>query len=188
MKIHLDTDIGGDIDDLAALMMLLKWQGVELCGVTTMTEDKGKRAGFVKYVLQLAERMDIPVRAGADIAGGYYSDAPGFQGEIYWSEPIVPVQNPLDEALELLKASIEKNAVIVSTGQFTNLYLLAKKYPGILQSANLFLMGGSVFPSREGYPEPGNANDYNIQLDVTSAKYVFEHSNPTLVTLAVTLE
>jgi inosine-uridine nucleoside N-ribohydrolase len=28
MKIHFDTDIGGDIDDLAALIMLLKWQGV----------------------------------------------------------------------------------------------------------------------------------------------------------------
>ena len=24
-KIHLDTDLGGDIDDLCALAMLLKW-------------------------------------------------------------------------------------------------------------------------------------------------------------------
>jgi hypothetical protein len=26
--VHLDTDIGGDIDDLCALAMLLRWPGV----------------------------------------------------------------------------------------------------------------------------------------------------------------
>jgi inosine-uridine nucleoside N-ribohydrolase len=31
----LDTDIGGDIDDLCALVMLLRWPGVELTGIAT---------------------------------------------------------------------------------------------------------------------------------------------------------
>jgi hypothetical protein len=34
MKVHLDTDIGGDIDDLCALAMLLGWSGVEVVGIT----------------------------------------------------------------------------------------------------------------------------------------------------------
>ena len=38
MKIHLDTDIGGDIDDLCALAMVLRWPGAELTGVTTVAE------------------------------------------------------------------------------------------------------------------------------------------------------
>ena len=29
-KIHLDTDLGGDLDDICALAMLLRWPGVEL--------------------------------------------------------------------------------------------------------------------------------------------------------------
>jgi inosine-uridine nucleoside N-ribohydrolase len=40
-KIHIDTDIGGDIDDLCALAMVLLWQGVELTGVTTVAEHVG---------------------------------------------------------------------------------------------------------------------------------------------------
>ncbi len=40
-KIHLDTDIGGDMDDLCALAMLLKWPDLEITGVTTVSEDQG---------------------------------------------------------------------------------------------------------------------------------------------------
>jgi hypothetical protein len=29
-KLHLDTDIGGDIDDLCALAIMLNWQHIEL--------------------------------------------------------------------------------------------------------------------------------------------------------------
>ncbi|HET6261312.1 MAG TPA: nucleoside hydrolase, partial [Chloroflexia bacterium] len=66
-KVHLDTDLGGDIDDLCALAMLLRWPGgVHLTGITTVGEISGKRAGYVRYVLGLEGRDDIPVAAGAD--------------------------------------------------------------------------------------------------------------------------
>ena len=55
--IHVDTDIGGDTDDLCALVMLLGWPDVEVTGVTTSTEVDGVRAGFARYVLQLAGRI-----------------------------------------------------------------------------------------------------------------------------------
>ena len=41
-KIHLDTDLGGDIDDLCALAMLLRWEGAELAGITTVAEANGR--------------------------------------------------------------------------------------------------------------------------------------------------
>jgi hypothetical protein len=47
MKVHLDTDLGGDMDDLCALATLLRWRGdVQLAGVTTVAEAKGRRAGY----------------------------------------------------------------------------------------------------------------------------------------------
>ena len=49
-------------------------------------------------------------------------------------------------------------------------------------------MGGSVFPSREGFPQWNIEDDYNIQVDVQSAKLVIENSNPTLVPLSITGE
>ena len=37
-KVHLDTDLGGDIDDLCALVMLPCWEDVEITGITTVAE------------------------------------------------------------------------------------------------------------------------------------------------------
>jgi inosine-uridine nucleoside N-ribohydrolase len=106
----------------------------------------------------------------------------------YWSRPISPAPNKLDEALELLKRSIEQGATIIAIGPYTNLFLLEQKYPGILSEAKLFLMGGFIYPTRPGFPNWGNDMDWNIQVDVRSAKYVMEHSNPTLIPLTMTVE
>ncbi len=49
-------------------------------------------------------------------------------------------------------------------------------------------MGGYIYPIRSGFPQWGNEMDWNIQVDVKSAKHVIEHSNPTLIPLTVTVE
>ena len=189
-KIHLDTDLGGDIDDLCALAMLLRWDGVELTGITTVAEANGRRAGYTRYVLGLEGKSDIPVAAGADVSGGFFRYPElGYPDEHrYWPEPVVPSPNNLDEALALLKQSIGQNATIIAIGPYTNLYLLDHMYPGILTQAKLFLMGGYIFPIRAGFPQWGNDMDWNIQVDVRSANYVIDHSNPTLIPLSVTVE
>ena len=189
-KVHLDTDIGGDIDDLCALAVLLRWEEVELTGITTVAESNGRRAGYARYVLGLEGRAEVPVAAGADVAGGYYRYPElGYPDEgRYWPEPVITTPGRLEEALELLRKSIEQDATILAIGPFTNLYLLDLKYPGILRQAPLFLMGGYVFPIRPGFPQWDNDSDWNVQLDVRSAKHVIEHSHPTLIPLSVTAE
>jgi purine nucleosidase len=66
--IHLDTDLGEDMDDLCALAMVLAWPGAELLAVTSNSEDGGRRAGYARRALDLAGRPEIPVAAGADAA------------------------------------------------------------------------------------------------------------------------
>src|SRR5574338_412484 len=136
-KIHLDTDIGGDIDDLCALAMILRREDVELTGITTVAEDKGRRAGYVRYVLGLQNIPGVPVAAGAEVSQGFYRYPElGYPDEKrYWSKHIVPSSNPVEEAIHLLKASIEQGSTIVAIGPFTNLYLLDYAYPGILMDA-----------------------------------------------------
>jgi purine nucleosidase len=189
-KIHLDTDLGGDIDDLCALAMLLHWEDVELTGITTVAEANGRRAGYIRRVLELESREDIPVAAGADVSQGFYCYPElGYpDDERYWSKLVTPAPNPAEEAIQLLKQSIEQSATIVAIGPFTNLYLLDLEYPGILRQAKLFLMGGYIYPIRLGFPQWGNEMDWNIQVDVKSAQHVIEHSNPTLIPLTVTVE
>lgn len=189
-KIHLDTDLGGDIDDLCALAMLLCWENVEFCGITTVAEAGGKRAGYTRYVLEMEGRSDVPLATGADVSASFYRYPElGYPNEEhYWPERINPLPNNVEDALQLLKQSIEQNATIIAIGPFTNLYLLDLQYSGILMQANLFLMGGYIFPIRPGFPQWTNDMDWNIQVDVRSAKHVIEHSNPTLIPLSVTVE
>ena len=189
-KVHVDTDLGGDIDDLCALAMLLRWsEDVHLTGITTVGDTNGKRAGYVRYVLGLEGRNEIPVAAGADVSQGFYRSELGLPPEErYWPAPIAPSPHASDHAIQLLKKSIEQEATIVAIGPYTNLYLLDIQYPGILMQAKLFLMGGYIYPIRPGFPNWGNDMDFNIQVDVKSARHVIQNSNPTLIPLSVTVE
>jgi inosine-uridine nucleoside N-ribohydrolase len=191
LKIHLDTDLGGDLDDLCALAMLLNWpEPVQLTGVTSVGDDHGRRAGYARAALNLAGHADVPVAAGADLSLGCYRWFLGLPPEErYWPEPVPPLDTPADQAIALLKQSIEQGATIVAIGPYTNLYLLDHAYPGLLARARLVMMGGWVFPTRPGYPDWGYDMDFNAQADLRSARYVFEHATcPTLVPLSVTVE
>lgn len=189
-KLHVDTDLGGDIDDLCALAMVLRWPGgVDLVGVTTVGDSQGQRAGYVRYALELEGRSEVPVAAGADVSQGYYRYELGLPPEErYWPEPVAPFPTPVEEAIQLLKTNIEQGATLVAIGPYTNLFLLDNQVPGILQQADLFLMGGYVHPPRSGFPNWGNEMDFNVQADVQSARHVLQHTHPTLVPLSVTVE
>jgi purine nucleosidase len=189
IKVHLDTDIGGDIDDLCALALLLSMPDVEITGITTVLEDAGKRAGYARYALALAERSDIPVAAGADLRLGCFglpADLPS--EERYWPEPVPPSPGPIEAALDLLKQSIAQGAIVVGIGPFTNLSLLDRRHPGILGQATLCLMGGSIKAVPPTFPAWDHAMDYNVQADVSSAKHVLESAKPTLVPIEVTVQ
>jgi inosine-uridine nucleoside N-ribohydrolase len=219
IKVHLDTDIGGDIDDLCALAMLLAWPGVDLTGVTTVADEGGRRAGYARYALRLAGRPGVPVAAGAGVAQGYFRWVPEYppEGE-YWPEPVPPWPNPSDEAVELLADSIRAGALIVGIGPCTNLALLDRKYPGLLQDANVYLMGGFISAARgspssmrpaEGLrtaagPAEGSRSsdapaplelpvlstelDYNLQMDAASARRIIERCRPTLIPISVSVQ
>jgi inosine-uridine nucleoside N-ribohydrolase len=186
-KIHLDTDIGGDMDDVCALAMLLKWHDVEITGITTSAEEGGRRAGYVREVLALAGRSDIPYAAGADLVDGCcrYKTLGYPADEDNWGKPVPPQPGAVDGAIELLRHSIEAGATLVGIGPYTNFRLLDEKYPGFLKDAPLYLMGGYVYDVPPEYHQWDKHDDWNIQLDVPSARYVLEHAHPTLVTLTV---
>lgn len=177
------------MDDLCALAMLLKYPDLEITGITTVADAGGRRAGYARYVLDLMGRTYIPVAAGVDVSNGYYRTELGYvPDEENWPELIAPQPGSLDEALSLLKASIEQDAIIVGIGPYTNFRLLDERYPGILKQAKLFLMGGYVYPIPAGFPQWGNDMDYNIQVDAHSAHYVLQHAHPTLIPLSVTCQ
>src|SRR5262245_6480286 len=106
--------------------MLLKWPDVEITGGTTVAEDQGRRAGYVHYVLSMMGRIDIPFASGADVSDGYYRyPTLGYPpDEENWPEPVTRRPNRPEEALALLRQSVEEGTIVVATGPFSNLMLL----------------------------------------------------------------
>ena len=189
MKVHLDTDIGGDIDDLCALALVLAWPDVEIVGVTTVAEHAGKRAGYVRYALALAGRTGVPVAAGAEVRIGRFvlgTDLP--PEHRYWPQPVPAAPGPLAAALDLLERSIDQDALVVAIGPFTNLACLEHRSPGILRTARLCLMGGSIFPGHPDFPAWTYADDYNVQADPAAARDVLEAATTTLVPIQMTAQ
>lgn len=184
IKLHLDTDIGGDLDDLCALALLLAWPDVKITGVTTVVENEGRRAGYAQHALNLAGQSRVPVAAGADASLECFREAYGLPPEErYWPERIPRIVNSIDAALDLLRASIDSGAIVVAIGPLTNLSLLERRSPGILGNATLCIMGGSVRPAPAGFPAWGFRDDFNLQADRLAAKHVLDSAGPGRVTL-----
>jgi inosine-uridine nucleoside N-ribohydrolase len=188
VRIHLDTDLGGDTDDACALAMLLGWPGVELVGITTTIDPGGRRAGLVAHCLQLAGRDDIPVAAGAEVSmttlrcPGAIPDDPR-----YWPSAIPPRPSPPGAAPDLLDRSIQQGATVVAIGPWTNLALLEIARPGRLGRVPVVVMGGWTQPPAAGLPAWGPEMDWNVQCDTRAAQILAVTTRLTLVTLPATL-
>jgi inosine-uridine nucleoside N-ribohydrolase len=188
MLVHLDTDLGGDPDDVCALAMLLGWPGVEVVGVTSTTDPGGLRAGCVRHVLELAGRADIPVAAGAEVSLTSREPAGPFADERYWPPGLVPVRSAPGEALDLLRHDIDRGATVVAIGPQTNLALLEVARPGSLAAVPVVVMGGWVRALGPGLPDWEPDRDFNVQWDTLAAQVVADGARDlTLVTLADTV-
>lgn len=189
MQVHLDTDIGGDTDDLCALALLLASPDVTITGLTTVLENGGRRAGYARHALGLAGRDDVPIAAGADLQMGYCRLGAELPPEDrYWRGPVDPLPGPLEAALDLLASSIEQGATVVGIGPYTNLALLERRQPGLLRRAPLYLMGGSILDVPPGFPAWDYRMDYNVQADPEAAFLVLAAAEPVMVPLEVTVQ
>lgn len=173
---------------MQALAYLLGLPEVELTGIKTAAEDAGRRAGYVGRALELADRLDIPVAAGIDVACGRFREVPTYPSDLeYWGEVTTPRAGPAQKALELLLRSLDAGATIVTIGPFTNLAALEALRPGVLAGANLVLMGTSIVPPSADRPRCGPEMDYNVQQDVAAAITVLSCSSPLLLPLGVAM-
>ena len=185
-RVHLDTDLGSDTDDLCALAMLLGWPETTVTGVTTSTDPGGRRAGMTAWALRLAGQAGVPVVAGAE--GTLSEPMAPFDFPDYWPEPVRPRPAPPGAALDLLAASAEAGAVLVAVGPYTNLALVEAARPGLLGRSRVVLMGGHVPAAPPGFPSLGPDDDFNVQQDHLAARIVLEACNPVVVPLAATAQ
>ena len=188
--IFLDVDMG--VDDALAIMLALQSPEVEVLGISTVFGnvplDQATRNAL--QVLELMGRDDVPVYTGADkplLRKPVHAQAVHGKtglGEAALPEPkILPKGNVLDFIITAIEDRPQE-VIIIATGPLTNLALVDKKQPGILdQARRVVAMGGAI-------AETGNitpVSEFNSFADPHALRQLITAgTNMTLIPLDVT--
>jgi len=179
----LDTDIGSDVDDILALVMLAKSPELQLIGITTVYGDTIHRARIAKATCAMLQRPEVKIIAGAP--------KPVSKRQVYWAGHEGEGMRGLEtiaidtsiKAEEYLVANANQcsgELEILAIGPLTNIakaIQFSAEFKGHVK--HLYIMGGAFWLDR---PE------HNIRCDVDAAQIVFDSGIPiTAVGLDVTL-
>lgn len=184
---HLDTDIGGDPDDFAALLMLLGLPNVRLTGITTVMDDTGARAGCVQYVLDQLGRTGIPLCAGAR-AGLTSPEKLGIRQDFWPQITLKPAQEP-GQSIATIERSMWMRSVFTLIGPYTNGAMFERVRGGLMRERRVVHMGGFLESPAPGYPQLTAADDFNIQVDTRSLEELYKSfADITMVPIHVAIE
>jgi purine nucleosidase len=178
-----DTDIGTDVDDILALVLLAKAPELNLRGITTVYGDTLLRAKIAQVTARLLGRTDLAILPGAQqTLSGRQIHWAGHEGEgvpdLVKSEIHVSqsVEEYIAENAERFPGELE----ILATGPLTNIAKAITAAPGSLAKIKqLYIMGGAFWLNRA---------EHNIKCDTVAAEIVFDSGLPiTAIGLDVTL-
>ncbi len=169
-RILIDTDLGDDVDDAAALIMALNSPELEIVGITTVYLDTVKRAEMVLELCGKCGRSNIPVCAGFSrplIERPNPRTAP-IQYEILEMSRKEQIITDCDGAEFIIRKVKEyPDVTIIAIGCMTNLGIAFYREPELMKQVNIIAMGG-VFTS--SFPE------WNIKCDPEAARMVMDYA------------
>jgi inosine-uridine nucleoside N-ribohydrolase len=161
-----DTDIGDDIDDTWALVMLLKSPELDLRLVTTTRGKAEYRAKLVARILTIAGRTDIPISLGAGGRTGDGGQKAWVQDYKLQSYPGKVYEDGVNAILELVHNST-RPVTIISVGPSHTLAAVLERQPDIAPKAYFVGMQGSV---RKGYDGGPVCAEYNVKENIPAAQ------------------
>ena len=179
----LDTDPG--VDDALAIMLALGSPELDVMGICTVSGNVPLNTGTrnAQGLLQLLDRTEIPVFAGADQP---LKRDPVFATEVHGESGMgqavlpEPSQEVKGNAVDFLVQTLSDQPgeiTIIAVGPLTNLALAEQCQPGILQKAKqVIVMGGTI-------AETGNSTpvaEFNFYADPHAAQIVV-HSGAALL-------
>jgi pyrimidine-specific ribonucleoside hydrolase len=188
VPIILDCDPGHD--DAIALLLALASPELDLLGVTTTygNQTLAKTTANALRVLELVERTDVPVAAGAErplqrelVVAAHVHGESGLDGP---SLPDATTAAAAEDAVAFIARAVKTSSQpvsVVATGPLTNVarYLQSHGAEGV---ERIVLMGGAI---AEGNFTP--AAEFNIWCDPEAAAIVFESGlDVTMIGLDVT--
>ena len=166
----LATDIGDDIDDTWALMMMLRMPGLD---VKLIVSDYGNaiyRCRLLAKFLQLTGRSDIPIGVGpdkTDEVGQQSSWLDDYRLENY---PGTVHADGVNAIIETIMHSPEP-ITLLSIGPVPNIAHALRREPSIASNARFVGMHGSVYKGYNGEEKP--AAEWNVRAAPKALQTVF---------------
>ena len=168
IPVILDTDIGGDIDDTWALILLLKCPELD---VKLIVGDYGKpvyRASLIAKLLETAGRTDIPVGVGV----GDDHKVEGRQDEWLKGYDLASYPGKVHEdGVQAMIDTIMKSPepiTLIAVGPLPNIKVALEREPRIAEKACFVGMHGSV---RKGYGGSSKTSaEWNVRADAKACQ------------------
>ena len=182
IKIILDTDIAGDIDDAFAQALVQISDEFEVLGITVAYGPTERRAKVSCKMLYDCGQEEIPVAVGRP-------KNPEDQPQLYWAEGFEKLKPIKQSAADFIIANLRKypgQVTVISVGPVTNLADVIDKDPEAWKMVKeVYSMFGS-FKIGYGLKSPPT-NEYNVRADVDAAqKFMQSGVKITLAGLDVT--
>jgi len=166
----MDTDIGSDIDDTWALVMMLKSPELDVKLITTDTGDTTYRAKVVAKLLEIAGLTDVPIGIGPAIVDAPSSQAPWVEGYDLSGYPGTVHHDGVGAIVDTIMGSPEP-VTLICIGPVPNIAAALEREPRIAERARFVGMHGSI---RRGYGGSSEvAQEYNVVRDPHSCQAAF---------------
>jgi inosine-uridine nucleoside N-ribohydrolase len=170
IPVILDTDIGDDLDDTWALMMLLRSQELDVKLITTGFGNTKYRTRLLAKLLEKFGHTDIPLGIGLDP-----DDKPGNQSDWLQDYKLREYPGEVHEdgvqiLIDTIKASPEP-VCLLCIGPVMNIAEALQREPSIAENARFVGMHGSIYLGYDGSLEP--TAEWNVKVDPKSLQKVF---------------
>ena len=179
IPVVLDTDIGDDIDDTFALLMLLRSRELDLKLVVTDFGDTVYRARLAAKLLTAFGRPDVPIGIGVR-----QGEKPGSPGRVARRLPALALRR---QGARGRRAGAHRHVMqsketvtIVAIGPAPNLEVALQREPRIAERARFVGMYGSLYRGYGNAPAP--QAEWNVRSAVPAFRRVVAAPWPALLT------
>lgn len=162
--VHLDTDIGDDIDDAFCLALLLKCPELSVKSVTTVLNDTGHRADMCRDLCKAADKEPAIIGGARGVITRRPIEHALKRNPLHGALERTGARSDVPAALATL-ADARKNAdVLLTIGPLTNLALSLVADPDVTHFPRYIAMAGEI--ANFGMAE------WNIKVDTEAAAVV----------------
>ena len=170
IPVIFDTDIGDDIDDTWALILLLQSPEFDIKLVTTAVNNTEEKAKIVAKILQTAGRTDIPVGIGVQQNKNNHRQRAWVKDYKLSSYPGTVYRDGVKAIVDTIMKS-PKPMTVVAVGPLPNIAAALQREPRIANKARFVGMHGSI---RKGYGGSSKVSaEYNVRAYPKAVQKVF---------------